>query len=130
MYDSNLPTASKLYPHRNWQPFFGMTEKNADDIMASLASRENNDWHLLYKLSWALSPKKKLGVSYDMSLNINQGYFMPRAFSNTYYPYSYEKILDNYNTITRESRLININWTHTLSTRSFYEIVFGRFTTL
>ena len=130
MYDSNLPTASKLYPHRNWQPMFGMTEKTADNIMASLASRENNDWHLLYKLSWALSPRKKLGVSYDMSLNVNQGYFMPRAFSNTYYPYSYEKILDNYNTITRESRLININWTHTLSTRSFYEIVFGRFTTL
>jgi len=130
MYDSNLPIASKLYPHRNWEPIFGMTEKTADDIMAALASRENNDWHFLYKLSWALSPKKKLGVSYDVSLNVNQGYFMPRAFSNTYYPYSYEKILDNYNTITRESRLINMNWTHTLSTRSFYEIVFGRFLTL
>ncbi|HJN69698.1 MAG TPA: TonB-dependent receptor, partial [Candidatus Marinimicrobia bacterium] len=130
MYDSNLPVASKLYPHRNWEPIFGMTEKTADDIMAALASRENNDWHFLYKLSWELSPKKKLGVSYDVSLNINQGYFMPRAFSNTYYPYSYEKILGNYNTITRESRLINMNWTHTLSTRSFYEIVFGRFLTL
>ncbi|NOZ03884.1 MAG: TonB-dependent receptor [FCB group bacterium] len=130
IYDGNLPGASKLYPHRNWVPPKGISAAAADKFMQSLAQRENNDWHLLYKITWALSAKKKFGISYDASLNINQGYFMPRAFSSTYYPYRYEKILDNYNTITRESRLLNINWTHTLSTRSFYEIVFGRFITL
>ena len=36
MYDSNLPIASNLYPHRNWEPIFGMTEKTADDIMDAL----------------------------------------------------------------------------------------------
>ena len=39
-------------------------------------------------------------------------------------------ILDNYNTVTRESRLINLNWTHTLSTKSFYEITLGNFVTM
>jgi len=129
MYDSNLPTASKLYPHRYWS-IPGMEEQAQDNLIQSMAPRENNDWHALYKLTWGLSPKKKLSLSYDISLNINQGYFMPRAFSSTYYPYRYQEILDNYNTITRETRLFNVNWTHTLSTRSFYEITMGRFLTL
>jgi len=55
---------------------------------------------------------------------------MPRAFSTTYFPYAYSKMLDNYNTITRESRLAKINWTHTLSPRSFYELTIGQFLTL
>ncbi len=129
-FDSHLPTAIKLHPHRNWAPLPGMSQRSADQIMSGLAPRENNDWHFLYKLSWDIATKKKLAISYDISLNINQGYFMSRAFSSTYYPYAYEPILDNYNTITRESRLLNINWTHTLNTRSFYEITFGRFLTL
>ena len=129
MYDNNLPTASKLYPHRYWS-LPGVEEQTQDDLLASLSTRENNDWHALYKLTWGISPKKKLSLSYDISLNINQGYFMPRAFSSTYYPYTYQQILDNYNTVTRETRLVNFNWTHTLNTQSFYEITMGRFLTL
>ncbi len=130
VYDSHLPTAQNLYPHRSWSPPPGVSDENANNIMRSFAQRENNDWHFLYKLSWKISPKKSLMVSYDMSLNVNQGFFMPRAFSNTYYPYRYQEILDYYNTITRDSRLFNLSWTHTLSTRSFYEITMGRFVTL
>ena len=55
-------------------------------LINKLSGRENNDWHLLYKMTWALTPTKKLSVSYDASLNINQGYYMPRAFSSTYFP--------------------------------------------
>ena len=54
---------------------------------------------------------------------------MPRAFSSTYFPYSYIEILDNYNTITRETRLFNLNWRETLNTQSFYEVTLGRFVT-
>lgn len=129
VYDSHLPTARHLYPHRNWNPVFGLSESDADELMNSLAQRENNDWHFLYKLSWTITPKMSLALSYDVSMNINQGYFMPRAFSNTYFPYAYQNILDYYNTITRDSRLLNLSWTHTLSTRSFYEITVGRFIT-
>ena len=125
MYDRNLPTARELYPHRFWS-IPGMSEETQDGLLSALAPRENNDWHALYKLTWRINPKKRLSMSYDISLNINQGFFMPRAFSSTYYPYTYQKILDNYNTITRETRLISLNWTHTLSTRSFYVITMGR----
>ena len=55
---------------------------------------------------------------------------MPRAFASTYFPYRYMNILDNYNTITRDTRLFNMNWTHTLSDRSFYEVTLGKFTTM
>ena len=129
MYDGNLPVASRLYPHRYWKSSM-ISDSKADDIMSKLAGRENNDWHLLYKLTWELTSKKKLSASYDASMNINQGYFMPRAFSSTYFPYRYMNILDNYNTITRDTRLFNLNWTHTLSTSSFYEITVGKFTTM
>ncbi|RMF07588.1 MAG: TonB-dependent receptor [Candidatus Neomarinimicrobiota bacterium] len=129
VYDSYLPVAKKLYPHRNWD-LPGVSAAQADRIMDWLSPRENNDWHASSKLTWDLNSKKKLNVSYDFSLNINQGYFMPRAFSSTYFPYAYSKILDNYNTITRETRLLNLNWTHTLSTRSFYEVTLGRFVTM
>ena len=129
MYDGNLPVASKLYPHRYWSsPFFN--DSVSDNIMSKLAGRENNDWHLLYKTTWEISAKKKVSLSYDASMNINQGYFMPRAFASTYFPYRYMNILDNYNTITRDTRLLNMNWTHTLSNRSFYELNVGRFTTM
>ncbi|MFH1850914.1 MAG: TonB-dependent receptor [Candidatus Neomarinimicrobiota bacterium] len=130
IFDSNLPVAQKLYPHRNWQPLPGMTEAQADNLMQALAPRENNDWHVLYKMTWDLDAKKKLSASYDVSMNINQGYFMSRAFSSTYYPYRYQEILDNYNTITRESRLLNLSWVHTLNTQSFYEWTLGRFITM
>lgn len=129
VYDSYLPTANKLYPHRFWS-LPGLTDDQADDLVQALAPRENNDWHLLYKLTWNVSSKRKLAMSYDMTTNINQGFYMPRAFSSTYFPYTYVEILDNYNTITRDTRLLNINWTHTLSTQSFYEITLGRFMTL
>ena len=129
MYDGNLPVASTLYPHRYWESSI-ISDSKADDIMSKLAGRENNDWHLLYKLTWELTSKKKLSASYDASMNINQGYFMPRAFSSTYFPYRYMNILDNYNTITRDTRLFNLNWTHTLTTSSFYEITVGKFTTM
>jgi len=128
MYDGNLPTASKLYPHRYWSSNL-ISDEGADKFMEQLASRENNDWHVLYKMTWGLTPQKKLSVSYDASMNINQGYYMPRAFASTYFPYRYMKILDYY-TITRDTRLFNMNWTHTLSTRSFYNFTIGKFTTM
>jgi len=130
IWDSNLPVADGIFPHRNWSAPAGMSEETADNLMAKLAPRENNDWHLLYKLTWDIDSRKKLGWSYDISMNINQGFFMSRAFSSTYFPYRYQDILDYYNTITRETRLMNLSFTHTLNTRSFYSWTMGRFITM
>ena len=127
--DTHLPTAKNVYPHRNWS-LPGLSNTEADELLKWTAPRQENDLHLLYKLTWEMTSQKKLSASYDFSLNVNQGFFMPRAFSSTYYPYRYQEILDQYNTITRESRLLNINWVHTLNPQTFYEVTLGRFLTL
>ncbi len=127
--DTHLPTAKKVYPHRNWS-LPGLSDTKMNELLNWITPRQGNDWHLLYKLTWEMTAQKKLSASYDFSLNVNQGFSMPRAFSSTYYPYRYQEILDQYNTITRESRLLNINWVHTLSSRTFYEVTLGRFLTL
>ncbi|MBN2009189.1 TonB-dependent receptor [candidate division KSB1 bacterium] len=113
--DTYLPSATKLAPYNSrYQDF---------------AQREENDWHGLFKLTWKLNPNQKLSISYDGSLNINQGYFLSRAESNEYFPYEYSKMLDNYNTMTQESSLMNVVLLHTLNTRTFYELNIGRFFT-
>lgn len=113
--DTYLPTAENLAPTHSW--------------MTALAPREENDWHGLYKLTWRLNPKQKFSLSYDRSLNINQGYFMSRFQGNRYYPYEYQNVLDNYNTLTKETILTTGMWTHTLSSSLFYEVTVGRFFT-
>lgn len=110
-----LPVADSLAPTQDW--------------MKTLAPREENDWHALYKLTWRINPQKKFSVSYDRSLNLNQGYFMSRFNASTYYPYEYQPILNNYNTLTKESILTTGIWSHTLSPKLFYEVTFGRFFT-
>ena len=113
--DTYLPTASKLYPlYSSFDPF---------------AQRGENDWHVMGKLAWKPQPGQKLTFSYDRSLNINQGYFLPRIDGGRGYPYEYEKMLDNYNTITKQAILWNTQWTHTLNSRTFYEVSLSRFDT-
>ena len=127
--DTHLPIAANVYPHRNWS-LPGFSDTQTEEFLDLITPREENDWHLLYKLTWGVTPQKKLSASYDFSLNVNQGFFMPRAFSSTYYPYRYQEILDQYNTITRESRLLNVNGVHTLNPQTFYEVTMGRFLTM
>ena len=113
--DTFLPHANELIPSRtSLNPF---------------APREENDWHGLAKLTWRITPNKKIAVSYDRSLNVNQGYFTPLIYSSKYFPYEYSKMLDNYNTLTQEGILSSITWTHTLDAKTFYEIQLGRFFT-
>jgi len=104
--DTYLPQADDLVPSRSW--------------MESLAPRQENDWHGLYKLTWRINSQQKLSASYDYSLNVNQGYS---------FPYTYQNMLNNYNTITKASILSSLLYTHTLSSKLFYEITFGRFFT-
>jgi len=113
MTDTYLPGANKLYPSKPaYQKF---------------AQREENDWHMMGKLAWIPKPGKKLVLSYDRSLNINQGYFLPRINDSRGYPYEYEKMLDHYNTYTKEAILTNLQWTHTLSPTTFYKLSLSRF---
>jgi outer membrane receptor protein involved in Fe transport len=111
--DTYLNRASKLYPSRNELELF--------------APRQENDWHILGKLTWSINPSQKISISYDRSLNINQGFFRRYLISTTYYPYEYSLNLDNYPTFTTESILGNLSWRHTLNPRTFYEVTIGNF---
>jgi hypothetical protein len=86
-------------------------------------------WHLLGKLTWNLRPGQKLSYSYDRSVNINQGYFIANISGNRGYPYEYEKMLDNYNTFTKEALLNTLQWVHTLNPRTYYRLSLSRFYT-
>ena len=111
--DTYMPTADKLYPSRKGLDIF--------------APREENDWHILGKLTWKLNANQKLSISYDRSLNINQGFLRRYVISNDYFPYDFSKNLDNYPTFTTDAILGNLTWTQTLSPRTFYEITIGDF---
>lgn len=113
--DTYLPHPQRLYPNQEWQE--------------PLARREENDYHLLSKITWKATSQKTLAFSYDRSLNVNQGFFDNKTYTGIYYPYHYEKILENYNTITRENVIGKLNWTHTLSPKAFYEVTLGRYYT-
>ncbi|GAG05917.1 unnamed protein product, partial [marine sediment metagenome] len=128
--DTNLPTAKKLYPHQSLSfPEWLLSDKQTQNLLEKLAPREENDWHAMYKSTWKISQRLQWSNSFDLSLNINQGYFMPRAFSSSSFPYRYIKILDNYNTITRTAVMLNSILVHTLSPKSFYELKLSRFST-
>ena len=111
--DTYLNQASQLYPSRDELEFF--------------APRQENDWHILGKLTWKINPSQKISISYDRSLNINQGFFRRYLISKTYYPYEFSLNLDNYPTFTTESILGNLTWKETLNPRTFYELIIGNF---
>lgn len=113
--DTYLTHADKLYPSRSGLEIF--------------APREENDWHVLAKVAWKINPNQKLVASYDRSLNINQGFFRSYVISNDYFPYEFSKNLDNYPTFTSESILGSVSWTHTLTSRTFYELTLSNFYT-
>jgi len=125
---SNLPTANKLYPHASLDlPF--LNESQTLSLLEKLSPQEENDWHTMLKSTWKITPVLQWSNTVDLSVNMNQGYFMARAFGSSSFPYRYINILDNYNTITRSAVLLNSNLVHTLSPKSFYEIKLSRFTT-
>ena len=84
----------------------------------------------MYKITWLLNSNKKLyfptmlrQISIKDILCLE--HFPRPIFHTDIY------ILDNYNTITRDTRLFNLNWTHSISTKSFfYEFTIGKFSTM
>jgi len=111
--DTYLNQASRLYPSRSSLDMF--------------APRQENTWHILGKLTWKLKPGQKFSLSYDRSLGINQGFFSRYLKQSAYYPYSFSQNLDNYPTFTTEAILINMIWRHTVSQRTFYEVMVSDF---
>lgn len=98
------------------------------------APRQDNNWYWLGKATWKFTPVMKLGYSFNQSVVINQNssslqtnleYVEPSPG----YQYDFQKILDNANTYSQNSFFHTLNWTHTTSPRTFYEIKANKFFT-
>lgn len=96
--------------------------------------RQDNNWYWLGKATWRMQPTMKLGYSFNQSVSINQNssslqsnleYVEPSPG----YQYDFQKILDNANTYTSNSFFHTVNWTHTTSAKTFYEIKLNKFYT-
>ncbi|MBL7073950.1 TonB-dependent receptor [candidate division KSB1 bacterium] len=98
------------------------------------APRENNNWSWLGKLTWKIDPAHKLCFSYNTSVAINQN---TRSLQTNLeyvppgpgYPYKYQKNLDNFNTFTHFNEHTVLSWTHTLSSKTFYDLKLSRYFT-
>lgn len=104
--DTYLPHASKLYPKESW--------------MDKFATRADNNWSWMSKITWAPTKKHRLTFSQNNSISIDQG----SGFKDEYL-YN----LDNYLTETSGSYVSNIIWKHTLSSKAYYNINLGKFLT-
>ncbi len=100
----------------------------------AFAPRQDNNWSGLLKLTWKITPTHKLMISGNQSVSINQNekslqtnleYVEPSPG----YPYDFEKNLDNFQTFTHLNKNVALSWTHTLNTKTFYEIKLSRFFT-
>lgn len=98
------------------------------------AYRAENSWFALGKLTYKPSPTFKIGYSYNQSVSINQNsqslqsnleYVEPSPG----YQYEFQNILEDANTFTHNNKYNTLTVTHTLNSRTFYEVKLGHFFT-
>ena len=116
------------------------TKFSADTLISSTfhgikyAPRQNNNWSAMLKYTWTITPKHKLQYTYNASVSINQNTqslqsnleFVPPGPG---YPYRFQNNLNNFNTFTHLNRQTGLGWTHTLGSRTFYEVKLSNFFT-
>lgn len=107
------PTAKQLYS----STFYG----------TRYAPRAENSWFWLGKLTYKYSPTFKIAYSFNQSVNINQNSQSLQANleyvePSPGYQYSYQNILDNANTFTHNNKYNTLSLTHTLNSKTFYEV--------
>ncbi len=118
----------------------GYYKGTADQLYSStfdgdkFALRAENSWFWLGKLTYKLSPTVKFVYSFNQSVNINQNsqslqsnleYVEPSPG----YQYEFQNILDNANTFTHNNKYQTLGLTHTLNSKTFYELKFNYFYT-
>jgi outer membrane receptor protein involved in Fe transport len=143
---SYLLPALGIHPPGNFSIFTNLyallsdnfTKYSAEQLYAStfygtrFAPRQENDYSGLVKLTWRIDPTHKLMFSYNGSAVINQNTqslqtnleYVPPGPG---YPYEFQENLDNFNTFTHLNNQISLAWTHTLNSRTFYELKLTRY---
>jgi len=114
------PTATQLYS----SIFYG----------TRFAPRAENNLSASAKVTYKISPTFKISYSFNQSVSINQNsqtlqsnleYVEPSPG----YQYTFEKNLDNANTFTHVSKIHSLSLTHTLNSKTFYEVKLSYFYT-
>jgi len=114
------------------------TKRRANQLYSStfygarFAPRQENDYNGLAKLTWRIDPTHKLIFSFNGSAALNQNTqslqtnleYVPAGPG---YPYEYQENLDNFNTFTHLNNQASLAWTHTLNSRTFYELKLSRY---
>ncbi|RMI09489.1 MAG: TonB-dependent receptor [Calditrichaeota bacterium] len=99
---------------------------------STLAPRQNNNWSLLFKLTWKLNPTNVITYSYNRSLAINQNTqslqtTLEFVEPNPGFPYDFSKNLANFNTYTHDNEQAALSWQHTLNKTTFFELRASRY---
>lgn len=98
------------------------------------APKFENSWYGLAKLTYKVTPTFKISYSFNNSVSINQNsqslqsnleYVEPSPG----YQYEFQNILENANAFTHKNIYNTVSVTHTLNTKTFYEIKFSKFLT-
>ena len=122
----------------------GFTRKtaNPDQVLSSVIDgtffmpRTGNRWSGISKLTYDVTPGKKLQLSYQRSLTVNQNTRMLQVTGNDAviapgFQYSFVLQPENANTYTHDNIIGYVKWSHVLNERSFYDVQLSRlFTTL
>ncbi|MBI4811755.1 MAG: TonB-dependent receptor [Ignavibacteriales bacterium] len=98
-----------------------------------LAPRRSNNWSWLTKLTWKPSSIIKLSYAYSSSIVIDQNSqtvqaTLERVEPNPGYQFEFQDIPDSSNTFTQRNIQHSLAFTHTLSSKMFYEVKFSRYT--
>jgi outer membrane receptor protein involved in Fe transport len=96
------------------------------------APRSENSWFWLAKLTYKVNSTLKIAYSFNQSVNINQNSQSLQANleyvePSPGYQYEFQNILDNANVFTHNNKYNTISITHTLNSKTFYELKFNHF---
>lgn len=98
-----------------------------------LAPRRSNNWSLLSKLTFRPQPTMKLSYTYSSSITVDQNSqtvqaTLERVEPNPGLQFDFQNIPDSSNTFTQQNIQHAVSFTHTLSSKMFYELRFSRYT--
>jgi outer membrane receptor protein involved in Fe transport len=117
----------------------GFTRQTAtpDQVQSSLIDgdffmpRTGNRWSGISKLSYDVLPGKRIQVSYQRSLTVNQNTRMLQVTGNDAvvtpgFQYAFVLDPDNANTYTHDNIIGYVKWSHVLNDQSFYDVQVSR----
>ena len=121
---------TSLY-YRSSDTYLPHSDELYSSVIKKTFGREENTLSGIFKLSVKPGSNKKLSLSFNKSIEVNQGYFSTRRdYPFAYgFPYRYMYHLEHYPVFTRDGNQFILSFNHLLSEKSFYEVKFSRFFT-